>query len=95
MKLTPIMDNFTDYLSGSDLRHQLSSGNDLRRCRVESSNVSFDTSIEQKFFIVITISVWCIVACSVSLTFRCDMKIVILITSLIQVDLTSWNKPQR
>ena len=51
MKLTPTMDNFTDYLSGSDLRHQLSSGNDLRRCRVESSNVSFDTSIEKKFFI--------------------------------------------
>ena len=95
MKLTLTMDNLTDYLSGSDLRHQLSSGNDLRRCRVESINVSFDTSIEQKFFIVITISVWCIVACSVSLTIRCDMKIVILITSLIQVDLTSWNKPQR
>ena len=46
------MDNLTNYLSGSDLRHQLSSSNDLRRCRVESSNVSFDTSIEKKFFIV-------------------------------------------
>ena len=45
------MDNLTDYLSGSDLRYQLSSSNDLRRCRVESSNVSFDTSIEKKFFI--------------------------------------------
>ena len=89
------MDNFTDYLSGSDLRHQLSSGNDLRRCRVESSNVSFDTSLEQKFFIAIKISVWCMFACSVSLTFRYDMKIVILITSLIQADMASWNKPQR
>ena len=94
MKLTPTMDNFTDYLSGSDLRHQLSSGNDLRRCRVESSNVSFDTSIEQKFFIVITISVWCIAACSVSLNFRCDMKIIILITLLIQADLTSLELKQ-
>ena len=55
MKLTPTMDNFTDYLSGSDLRYQLSSSNDLRRCRVESSNVSFDTSIEKKFFIVMKV----------------------------------------
>ena len=46
-------------------------------------------------FIDMKISVWCIAACSVSSNFRCDMKIVILITSLIQVDLTSWNKPQR
>ena len=88
------MDNLTDYLSGSDLRYQLSSSNDLRRCRVESSNVSFDTSIEQKLFIDITISVWCIAACSVSSNFRCDMKIVILTTSLIQADLASWNKPK-
>ena len=88
------MDNLTDYLSGSDLRYQLSSSNDLRRCRVESSNVSFDTSIEKKFFIVMKISVWCIAACSVSSNFRCDMKIVILITSLIQADLASWNKPK-
>ena len=88
------MDNLTDYLSGSDLRYQLSSSNDLRRCRVESSNVSFDTSIEKKFFIDMKISVWCIAACSVSSNFRCDMKIVILITSLIQADLASWNKPK-
>ena len=88
------MDNLTNYLPGSDLRHQLSSSNDLRRCRVESSNVSFDTSIEKKIFIVMKISVWCIAACSVSLNFRCDMKIVILITSLIQADLASWNKPK-
>ena len=94
MKLTLTMDNLTDYLSGNDLRHQLLSGNDLRRCRVESSNVSFDTSIKQKFFIDIKISDWCIAACSVSLNFRCDMKIVILITSLIQADLASWNKPK-
>ena len=45
------MDNLTDYLSGSDLRYQLSSSDDLRRCRVESRNVSFDTSIEQKFLL--------------------------------------------
>ena len=89
------MDNLTNYLSGGNLRHQLSSSNDLRRCRVESSNVSFDTSIEKSSFIVMKISVWCIAACSVSLNFRCDMKIVILITSLIQADLASWNKPKR
>ena len=95
MKLTLTMDNLTDYLSGNDLRHQLPSGNDLRRCRVESSQVSFDTTLNQKFFIVIKMLVWCIFACSVSLTFRCDMKIVIFITSLIQADLASWNKPKR
>ena len=89
------MYNLTDYLSGNDLRHQLLSGNDLRRCRVESNKVSFDTTLKQKFFIAIKISVWCMFACSVSLTFRYDMKIVILITSLIQADLTSWNKPKR
>ena len=83
------MDNLTDYLSGNDLRHQLSSGNDLRRCRVESSKVPFDTELKQKFFIAIKMLVWCMFACSVSLNFRCDMQIAILITSLIQADLAS------
>ena len=88
------MYNLTDYLSGNDLCHQLLSGNDLRRCRVESSQVSFDTELKQKFFMVMKLLVWCMFACSVSLTFRCDMQIVILITSLIQADLASWNKPK-
>ena len=48
----------------------------------------------KKFFMVIQMLVWCMFACSVSLTFRCDMQIVILITSLIQADLASWNKPK-
>ena len=49
------MDNLTDYLSGNDLRHQLLSGDDLRRSRVESSKVSFDTTLKQKFFIAINV----------------------------------------
>ena len=55
MKLTPTMDNLTDYLSGNDLRHQLPSGDDLRRCRVESSQVSFDTTLKKKLFIAINV----------------------------------------
>ena len=51
-------------------------------------------SNKSSLFMVMKLLVWCMFACSVSLTFRCDMKIVILITSLIQADLASWNKPK-